>query len=496
MRILRVTDKGERGSVLIVTVMVMGVAIGLSLLVLRVAITSGSTSGFDRQRSTAVSAAEAGVDASYASIQSSGAALPCGWPTTGSQQVASYPDPAAVRSTITYFNAGGLALTCPAGATLVPGQSPVRAIISSVATTGGTSATSSTRKMEALVNLSSVAGNVLNKPFLGNTGVSIAQAGTITGNAGNDADVYTNGSFTCSSSPTIQGSVFVPYGSATLDNGCTTLADVWARDTVSLSGQKTIGGRVLSSQGPIAASGNTGINGTVLAAGTITWPNCGPGQCLSNQSNVPPPPAQPFPVLNDDATALSAWTAAGYTIIPQPPGVACGQPTGEWIRLNAPGLTAKTLLLTNCAVSFSNFGGGSASVVNFGQDFALFARGGITTSQTVNFTSTGTTTAPRAVHMVVPYNAAAAVPCASPTVSVGNSFSSDQKVTLLWYSPCNISYGNGGASYGAVYSGSVLSSGNSFSLTYRPITVYGITPATASPAAVKVDVVYKREDRL
>ncbi len=496
MRIFRAQDNSDQGSVLIVAVMVMGVAIGLSLLVLKVAITSGSTSGFDRQRATAVSAAEAGVDASYASIQSSGAALPCGWPTTGTQQVGSFPDPATVKSTITYYNTGGV-LACPVGGSLAAGQDPVRAMISSVATTGSaSSSTRSTRRMEALVNLSSVGGNILDKPFLGDAGVSINQAGTIRGNAGNDADVYSNGNFTCGSSPVIEGSVFVPFGSALLDNSCRTLADTWARDSVTLSGQKTIGGRVLSSQSTVTATGNTGINGTVLAAGAISWPNCGPGQCLSNQSNVPPPPAQRFPVLNDDATALSKWTEQGYTIIGQPAGVACGQATGNWIRLNAPSLASKTLLKTTCDVAFSNFGGGSSNVVNFGVDFALFARGGITTSQTVNFTSTGTATTPKAVHMVVPYNAATSVPCTSPSISVGNSFSSDEKVSLLWYSPCNVVYGNGGASYGGVYSGSVLSSGNAFTLTYRPITVFGITPGSANPTAHKVDIVYKREDRL
>ena len=52
-------DDTQRGSALVVTILVMGVSIGLSLLVLSVAITSGRTSGVDRQRATAVSAAEA-----------------------------------------------------------------------------------------------------------------------------------------------------------------------------------------------------------------------------------------------------------------------------------------------------------------------------------------------------------------------------------------------------------------------------------------------------
>lgn len=496
MRQNHVRDDAERGSVMMVTILVMGVSIGLSLLVLNVAISSGKTSGFDRQRATAVSAAEAGVDASYASMQSSGTALPCSWPTTGSQQVGSYPDAAAVRTSIRYYAADNTVLPCPAGGTLAIGLNPVQALISSVAETGAGSATKSTRKMEALVNLTSVPGDVFDKPFLGNSGVTISQSGTIRGNVGNDADLYTNGDFSCTSSPVIEGNLFVPYGSATLQNSCRTLGDTWARDSVTLEGNKIMGGRVLSSTSSVTASGNTGINGTVIARGSINWSNCAAGQCLSNQSDVPSPPAQPFPVLNDDEAALSKWRDQGYTVIDQPGGVACGQATGDWIRLNAPSLPGKTLLKTDCHVAFSNFGGGSSNIVNFAGDFALFARGGILTSQTVRFTSGGTAAAPKLVYMVVPYNAAASVPCASPSISVGNSFSSDETMSLLWYSPCDIVYGNSGTSFGGVYSGSELSSGNAFTLNYRPITVHGLTATTMKPVAHKVDVVYKREDRL
>lgn len=493
MPLPRFRSRTDRGSVLVVTMLVMGVSVGLSLLILTVAITSGRTSGLDRQRATAVSAAEAGVDAAYASIQGGGTALPCAWPLTGTRDVGSYPDTSAVRSTITYF-AGGTALPCPVGGTLSPTPEPAQALISSVAASGATSTTRGTRKMEALVNLTSVGGDVLTKPFMGNAGVSISQSGTLRGNVGNDADVYTNGNFNCTSSPTIEGSLYVPYGSAVLQNSCRTLGDTWARDSVTLEGQKVIGGRVLSSQSSVSAAGNTGINGTVLARGAISWSGCASGQCLRNQSDVPSPPAQAFPVVNDDTATLAKWTERGYSIIAQPGGVACGQATGEWIRDNAALLTSKTLLRTNCQVAFSNFG--NSPTVKFAQDFALFARGGIVTSQTVNFTSTATAAAPRVVHMVVPYNAAASVPCTSPSISVGNSFTSDATVTLLWYSPCNIVYGNGGTSYGAVYSGSTLSSGNAFTLNYRPVVVPGIDPATTGATSHKVDVVYKREDRL
>jgi hypothetical protein len=474
----------SRGSTLVIAMMVMGVTVSLSLLIVSIAITSGRTSGSDRERLVSVNAAEAGIDAAYASIQSSGLNLPCTWPASGSADLKTYPNTASVQATLTYYGSTGAALACP----LPAGAAPVRALISSVGTTGMLSGQVSRRRMEALVNLSPVSGQTFSKAIVGDSAISIANGAAVNGNVGSDADVYTNGNFACSNSPEIRGNVYARFGAITMTNTCTATGDVWALNDVTISGKKTIGGRVLSTERSVTLDGNTAVQGTVIAKGAISWSKCTASKCLANQSAVPLPPALPFPILRGDAATMDAWRAQGYTVISQPAGVGCGVPTGDWIKNNAAALTGKTLLRTSCAVAFQ-----STDTIRFAQDFALFADGGITTSNQVALASTDATT--RNVHMVVPYDAATR-PCSAPVMSIANNFSSTAQVTLLWYSPCDISYANNGGSYGAIYSGSTMSSTNAFTLNYRPVTVFGVDPASQPALSYKVDVVYKRENRL
>lgn len=482
----------ERGTVLIVAMGVMSVALALGLLVVSVAINSGQTTGHDRQRLVAVNAAEAGIDSAYATIQSSALALPCNWPSTGSANVSTYPDTASYAATVTYYDGTGATLTCPPGGTLPTTMTPARATIASVGTTGpGLGGTTGQRKMEALVNLLPIGGGTLNKALTGAYGVSITNNATINGNVGADGDIYTNGNYFCGNSPEVHGNIYAPYGSIQMDNTCTALGDVWAHNSVILNGNKTIGGNVRSAQGSITADGNTNVNGTLIARGTIGWSGCTPSKCMANQSTVPEPPSQPFPIIRGDQATLDKWTAAGYTVIRPPGSIACTD-LDDYIDANAAGWTGKTLVYTPCLVNFSK-----TKDITFGGDFALFAYGGIITSNQVSFASSVAGSA-RQVQMIVPYEAVSIHPCNLfvPPMSTANNFSSTSDITLLWYSPCSIVYANNGGSYGAIYSGGTVSTSNQFSLTYRPIAVAGIDPATQPTLSYKVDIIYKREDRI
>lgn len=481
----------ERGSVLVVAMMVMGVAMSLAILIVTVSITSGRTSGQDRQRLSTIDAAEAGIDGAYASIQTSGLALPCQWPTSGNVDTKTYPDATSTQATITYYNAGGTALACTGGS-LPTGSAPARAVIASIGSTGPAPGGVKQRKMEALINLLPVGGNTLQRAIYGNSGIAISNNALVDGNVGTDADLYSNGNFTCGNSPQIRGSIFAASGSITMNQTCSADGDVWALNSVTLSGNKTIGGNVRSTTSTITADGNTTVNGTLTAKGAIAWSGCSAsaGKCLANQSAVPYPPSQAFPALRGNATVQAAWTAAGYVVITQPAGVACGSATGDWIASHAASLSQKTMLRTACAVEFRN-----TKDVAFAQDFALFADGGIRTSNQVTFLSSseGTT---RNLYMVIPYDATP--PCAGgvPGMSTSNNFSSSASIRLLWYTPCDISYANSGESYGTIYGEGTVTSSNAFTLHYRPVTVYGIDPLTMPTLSYKVDIVYKREDRV
>jgi len=488
-RMRRVHQSDEQGIVLIVAVMVMSVTLILSLIIVNVAITSGRTSGRDRQRLVAINAAEAGIDGAYAVIQTSGVSLPCTWPASGSTDVKTYPDPASVSARIDYYLAdSSAALSCTG--TLAPGNYPSRAVISSWGTAGPL-AGRVTRKMEALVNLVPVGGGngILSDSIVGDRGITMTSAASINGGVGADADVYTNGNYSCSSSPEIHGKIIAPFGSVSMSQTCTAYGDVWARDNVASSGNKTLGANVLSSLGIVNLSSSTNVTGTVTARTTdaISWPNppCTRSNCRANPV-LPNPPSQPFPIINNDDATLQKWRDQGYAVISQPSSTACGSAAGDWIAAQAPAFTQKTLLLTNCQVTFASTG-----TINFAKDFALFASGGISTSQQVRFDASS----PRSINMIVPDNAATP-PCSAPNITVANNFSSTVNVTQLWYSPCDISYANGGGSYGAVYSGSNLIASQSFSLNYRPIQLYGVVPSSQPPLSYKVDILYKREDRV
>lgn len=475
----------DRGSTLLVAMLVMGVAVALTLLVVGVAVGSSRSTGTDRQRLVAVNAAEAGVDAAYVTIQSSGVLLPCSWPLYGTQDLATAPDRTTGRATIVYTGASG-ATGCP----LAAGDAPVKAVITGTGTAG--SATPRSRRMEALVNLAPVVGDGLDKAMFGDRGVAVQQSGTVTAPPGEKSDIYTNGDFACANSTRFAGSVIAPTGRITMTGTCGATGDVWALGAVVLEGNKTIGGRVLSATAGITAAGNTTVNGTLMAKLAITWPGCAqPAKCLADQSAVPAPPVSPFPELRGDLAAIAKWTAAGYTQVALT-GPCNAAHLGDDLADRLRTLTTKTLFTTDCHVELR---GTRSTPVR--ADAAVLARGGVSTSNQVDLVSPN---GPHTVHFIQPFDAVPSRPCtrypsSSPVMGPSQSFTASADLTLLWYSPCDIAYGNQGTAYGQVISGSSLIVNNNFSLGYRrPFLPDGaVGNATTTTTSYSLDVVYKRE---
>lgn len=491
-RYRRETD--DAGVTLVVAMMVMGVVTTLSVMVVSLAITTGETTGKDGGRLIQVNAAEAAVDAAYADIQSSALNLPCRWPpgAGATTAVKSYPDVATTYAEIKYYTAASPNIPQACSGTLAAGIVPARAVITGIGSTGTSAAKK--RQVQALINLKPETGNGFSKALFGESLVALANNASVTATGGETADIYSNGSFTCDNSPTFGGSIYAANGSITMSSTCTATGDVWARDNVTLSGNKTIGGRVIAAgvtagTGIITADGNTGVNGTLIAKGNISWTPCTPAKCLKNQSAVAPPPSSPFPKLRGNAATLAIWAAQGYSIQAMPAGT-CDGAAGDWIKLQVASITTKKLYTSNCNVIFAN-----TQQTRFKEDVAIFAKGSISTSQQVSIESTDAT--PHNVHFIQPYDAVASVPCVgSPVMGPSNQFSSATQISLMWYSPCNVSYGNQGGSYGQVYSGSTLTTNNQYTLVYRKVPVFGVDPTSLPTIAYKVDVIYKREDRV
>ena len=483
----------DAGITLVVAMMVMGVVSTLSVVVITVAIRSNQDSGRDRQRTVTVNAAEAAVDAVYASVQSSGVTLPCRWPATGSVSMQAAPDQATAYANVTYYDAAGAPMTCSAGVLNAAATKPATAVVDGFGTAPSIAGSPvRTRHMQAALNLTPVYGNSLNKAIFANSSLAFDNQTTLTGNSGPDADVYTNGNFTCANNQNFAGSVLA-QGGITIQGTCTIAGDAWAKGSVNnVSGSNgSIGGRVLSSTGSIALPSNLNVNGTLLAAGNITWDGCSAsGKCFANTSSVAAPQVYPFPVLRGNDATMDIWRAQGYTVYDDN---TCGSaPDYSTIKDKIVSTYArtgvKTLVRTNCPVKFKSEGD-----IPLSNDLAIFSYGGISSQNQVSFKSSNSTA--RVLHWVVPYDAAASLPCTSPGIATDQQFNFSTAVNMLVYSPCTISFSNNADHLGQVIGGSDVRINNQFSMQYRPVPVWGIDPTSLPLLSYKIDVVYKRETR-
>ncbi len=151
-----------------------------------------------------------------------------------------------------------------------------------------------------------VFGNSLNKAIFADGNLSFGNQTTLTGNAGADADVYTNKDFVCANNENFAGSINA-QGNITVQGSRTIAGDAWAKGSISNSSgfNGSIGGRALSATGTIDLPGNASVNSTLLAAGAINWSGCSTsGKCFPNTS-VAPPSTFPFPILRGDAATLA-----------------------------------------------------------------------------------------------------------------------------------------------------------------------------------------------
>jgi hypothetical protein len=471
--------RSDEGSALLIAVMTVGVCISLALLGVGLAQTTTRASGVDRQRLLAINAAEAGVDASYTAIQTAGLAPPC---SMSAANIKSGPDTASYNTTITYYDAAGGVLACPLG-----GTQPVRALVKSKSTTntlgGGT--TRGSRTFEALINLNPVNDNNLTKAIFADGSVSFNNKTTITGNNGPDADVYSNGDYSCANNENFAGSLY-SQGTITLSNSCTVAGNMWAKNNIQTSSawNGSVAGYGKSGRGTIALTQGPGtVSGNLYASGTIAAGTC-PSKCFPNNSPGDPP-FEPFPVLRGDNTSMASWQAGSTTVSPYTlyDDNNCGTIVSNIVNVYAK-KGSNTVLRTTCAIPFS-------SSFNLSNNLAIYAYGGITTGKlTIGSNAVGTV---RNLHFIVPYDAAAARPCSSPVLDTDKQFDITDDIDLFIYSPCDITYRNSSKHIGQIYGGSNVTIANQFTMQYRPVPVFGIDPASRPVKSYIPSVVYKRE---
>jgi hypothetical protein len=478
--LMRLRDE-ERGVAMILAVSVAFVVLLLSTVVVAQSIHSVQSSGYDRERLLSVNAAEAGTNHWYAYLQTTPSVTMSVDPgcsaSTGiltiSDTVQSGPSPAAFASVGTFYAAdGATTMNC---STFTDTNFPSFVKVRSTGTING----SPNRTIETYVRLTPNYGG-FGAVILAVNGTSFTNSFTISGNSGNDGDIYIlNGDLSVSNSMTLSGNIYVPNGTFTLSNASTVKGNVWANGTVTINNPAVVQGDALSSAGNITGSGT--INDDATAAGSVNTSNLTIGGIVTSGVTMPAVPTQTFPQITSET---APWIASGYTLVDlsTSTGATLCAKARDWIknRWSTSGIT-NPLIRIDTTCTFSNTNNDTFSIPG---NLAILSDGGFTFSQQSNWNGTAGTI--KNMHFISVYSET----CSGTTkdISVGNNTNFNSYTNVSFYTPCRATMSNTNAFSGQVLAKDV-SIGNNFRMNYKPVLVPGITGVTG----FKQDISYIHE---
>lgn len=487
---LRRLARQDDGVALVVSTSLIGLVGVLALAMLAYAIGETRASGRDRQRSSAVTAAEGRLDLTLSQIQNaSTSTLPCGQqaPATSQQSAADSFD---VVTTVTYYDAAGLEVACTAVPTTLVTEARVVSQATSDPLAGQAPAV---RTMETLVRLTPTFRNGFDKAIFGEAGIAITNRARIYGQEGRpDADIYTNGDFTCNNNQEFHGSVYA-QGSITLASNCRIFVDAHAGTFFKADNpQAVVSGNVLVAGGNATLDDQASVGQQVRATGTITWSGCTTEKCVPGVA-VPPVPTQEFPQLVWNPTTAAEWAAeGGFTNVVEITDCTVdgdSNPPGKWILDNAGSMTANTVLVTPCEVVLQR----NSAAIELNKDLLVFADGGISFRNSLTIRSTAADER-RRLYLIQPYDAVSTHPCYEDGIELSNQVTVEPSVDDMLYSPCNIRKSNNSDHYGQIYAGGQAIVDNSLTMFYRPLPVFGVVNDN-TVASYALDTQYKRETR-
>jgi hypothetical protein len=458
----------ERGVAMVTALLTSMVVLSLGIVVVGISQHSESVSSYDRNRTQAVDAAEAGVDSTLQSLQTTAtASLPC----TVNATLPTSPA-AKFYVEISYYQTyppSGSAMTCPLSGDVDPAGALVKSTGTAVVTTAPLGVS---RTMETEVRLNPIYG-AFGTAIFSDTGLNLQNNLNVTGNNGNDGNVYTNGNWICDNNTLIKGSVYA-QGTVEMSQGCTVAQDVWANGAVTVFNSATIQHDLTSSTSSIAMSNNTKVLHNATSGTTCAG-------CLSRVTATvtinhvsPAPPHLDFPTINYVA---AAWQSAGYTLNNQ---TVCTTA----LPLISAGFSAKTVVRISpaCALSWGN-----NSVINVKNDLAIITDGSIETINQTNWVSTDGQV--HDLHFIVPASAATTCPGTTHDISFSNNTSFDSKLHIFVYTPCHVTYNNNNNGLGGQIFGGTVDITNLYSLAFFPIKV----PGAGQVTGFNVDIAYLRE---
>ncbi len=487
--------RGEEG------LMALGMALAISAvlsasvgIVFQVASMNTNDAAFRRQTSQSLYAAEGGLDLAYAELgQSSATNLPCGSGSL-SKSFSTVPVGSSFSVSVTYYDTFPVtdsALSCSSvqNGSVVPQAAEI--------VSQGT-AHSASQYMEALVKLTpSTTGSVFDQALFSNATMTGSNNPTVFGHNGNDGNIYTNGSINCGNNFVDQGSV-VAQGAFTGTNNCTVDANITSVGNITLSNNATIGGNATStgstgcaSVGNITMSNNAKVTQSAYAYCTISLSNNAVvvQSKVQHDTTLSNPTVENFPVVpeptgTNDSGAQAAWQAAGYTVVTNNTCSGAGS-----VYNTIPAYTAPTVVMTTCALSWTN-----NSSISLQTNVAVFSTGGFSMSNNTSWQSNNSTT--RLLYLMVPYSVSGTnTTCTNgnPGITLQNNTSFANTLDVLFYTPCQIKISNNSTGYGQIYGG-VVNVSNNFTSHFVPLpTVPGSSGGGTLTGPLSVAIVYERQ---
>jgi hypothetical protein len=458
--------RDERGMAMITAILISMVVLGLAVVATGIAVSSNNQSARDRTRLQTIDAAEAGLNETVLRVEGSApASLPC----TVSGDLGANPT-VHYEVAIAYYATwppSGSPMSCP------PTAAPAAATFASLGTSalGG----QAPRKMVSQVRLTPRYGG-FDTAIHADTSLTTSNNLEITGNQGNDADVYTNGDVACDNSLTLQGSLLA-QGQVTMSNTCSVAEDVYAGQAITMSNNSSIGHDAISARSSIALTSSARIANNATAATTITRSGAasiGGSQTQSHSS--PDPPVKTLPTIE---YTPGTWTAAGYTIQAY---TSCSAAKSFLDALPNNDTNYVVRIAADCLLQWSN-----NSTVTVYQDVAIIFDGQVGFENRSDWRSGDGQE--HSVLFINPTSTSATCTSRNPAFSTGNNTSFGDDLKVFVYTPCAVSFNNANRDHrGQILAGGVTLV-NNFHLDFAPTPV----PGVGDVAGFDQDIAYQRE---
>ncbi|WP_084126579.1 hypothetical protein [Demequina sp. NBRC 110054] len=526
------------GSALVAAVGVAVIAMMLVVVVVSQAIVVTNDTQRDRVRTTEVHSAEGAVDATLASLRS-GAICEDTY-SYGSGSTAT-----EVTVELEYYNETG-ALTCTSGVLSDTATKAVVTATSVPADTASVVGVEPERVYEATVNLQAIATSI--------PGAALFSGGTITPGGGYNVSAAAeseaaavwqdSGDWICNPNNTeIDGSVFVPNGSATFQSsGCYVTGNLYAATYIrtqvkAKSGGYHVGGNAVAYAGdlvlnnPITVLGNLSIAGDV-PLGTVQWTGTDVGGTVCSANTTVCPGLEYYtPVgLPEIDWVASDWTADGYTIsdsegfgdeieedwLPdfkhdwQATNLAsslasCTVPAHmSDVEIDFPSV-ATVYDMRDCNLTINSHSGNTYFTMNLYADTAIVVESLSVTNGLVVQSGDG---ADHDFAIIVTDGGTANNGVAECTtrgsytpgdISLSSAaLTVAPEISIFMYTPCTIGFQNTSTAYGQVYAGSVRIGATGTSFIYKEVDVPGVELAinqSSASSGYYVQIASKREMR-